>query len=192
MELKPWDILEVKVAFENRWWRIVQETVRLPDGSVTDDYFVNHSSGGVVIFALTAEGNVVVNRQYKHGAREIVTELTIGRLDDGDGDGIVAARRELLEETGYGEGEWEELATMISNPTSSTARLHAYLARGVRKVAEPRRDPREIIEVREVPPGELLRMAFAGEMKSHAALATVFLAAERLGWLEMKTPTVSS
>jgi len=183
MEITPWELLDSKVAFENRWWKIVQETVKLPDGSTTDDYYVNHSSGAVVVFALTEGGDVVVNRQYKHGAREIVHELTIGRIDGDDGGPLEDAKRELLEETGYGGGEWEELGVMVSNPTSSTSRLHAYLARGVRKLAEPEADPREIIEAHAIAPHELLRMAYACELETHASLAVVFLAAKRLGWI---------
>ena len=183
MELKPWELLESKTAFENRWWKIVQETVRLPDGSVTDDYYVNHSKGGAVVFAVTESGNVVVNRQYKHGAREIVDELAIGRVDVGDEDGLATAKRELLEETGYGEGEWEKLATTVTNPTSSTSRIHVYLARGVRKLAEPQSDPRETVEVRVVPPKEFMRLLLDGGMNSQSAMTTAFLAAVRLGWL---------
>lgn len=175
--------MESKVAFENRWWKIVQETVRLPDGSVTEDYYVNHSKGGVAVFAVTEAGNVLVNRQYKHGVRETVQELTVGRIDDGDRDLLEAAKRELLEETGYGEGEWEKLSTTLTNPTSSTSRMHAYLARGVRKLAEPQADPRETVEVREVPPEEFLRMLFDVGLPSQTSLATSLIAVKRLGWI---------
>ena len=107
MELPSWKTLARKSVFKNRWWNIFQETVELPDGSVTDDYFVNDLPGGVVVFAVTEDGKVVLNRQYKHGAKTVVRELTIGRLDEDDGSPIEAAKRELLEETGYGDGEWQ-------------------------------------------------------------------------------------
>ena len=186
MAITPWELLDSKVAFENRWWKIVQETVRLPDGSTTDDYYVNHSKGGAVVFAVTEAGNVVVNRQYKHGAREIVDELAVGRVDGGDADGLATAQRELLEETGYGEGEWEKLATTVTNPTSSTSRIHVFLARGVRKLAEPQADPRETVEVRETPPKEFMEMLLGGAITSQTAMTAAFLAAVRLGWLASK------
>ena len=183
MELKPWKLLDSKDAFKNKWWHIVQETVELPDGTVTDDYWVNHTGGAVAVLALTEDGRVLVNRQYKHGVREVVHELTIGRIDGDDDGALEEAKRELLEETGYGGGDWEALGMMVSNPTSSTSRLHTYLARGVRKLAEPKKDPKEIVEVREIAPGELLRMAFAGELETSPTLAIVLLAAKRLGWI---------
>lgn len=186
MDVKPWELLASKDAFKNRWWHIVQETVRLPDGSVTDDYFVNHSKGGAAVFAVTETGNVVVNRQYKHGAREIVDELAVGRVDDEDHDGLETAKRELLEETGYGEGSWEKLMTTVTNPTSSTSRIHVFLARGVRKIAEPQSDPRETVEVREVPPKAFMEMLLGGAITSQTAMVTAYLAAARLGWLASK------
>ncbi len=186
MEPKPWELLESKDAFKNRWWHIVQETVKLPDGSVTDDYYVNHSPGGVAVFAVTESGNVLVNRQYKHGAREIVHEMTVGRIDGDEGGPMEEAKRELLEETGYGEGEWEHLLTTVTNPTSSTSRIHVFLARGVRKLREPQSDPRETVDVREVPPEEFMRLLMGGEMTSQTAMATAYLAAGRLGWISSK------
>lgn len=183
MDLRPWKILGSKIAFENRWWKVMEEKVELPDGSVTEHY-VNHVAGGAVVFALTEGGNLVVNRQYKHGARKVVTELAIGRLDGFEP--MEEAKRELLEETGYGGGAWEPLAVYLSNPTSSTGRIHAFLARGVRKVAEPKLDPREIVEVSEVPLEEVAGMLERGEFSTHAAIATIFLALKRLGKLELK------
>ncbi len=183
MELKPWKILKSESAFRNPYWDIVQETVELPDGTSYSEYYVNHSKGAVAVLGLTENGTVLVNRQYKHGVREIVRELTVGRIDEGDADPLVAAKRELFEETGYGEGEWEALGTLISNPSSSTARLYVYLARGVRKLKEPQDDAREKIELSEVAPAELLKMCFDGRLTSHATLAIVFLAAKRLGWI---------
>jgi ADP-ribose pyrophosphatase len=183
MGITPWELLGSKDAFKNRWWHIVQETVRLPDGSVTGEYYVNHSAGGVSVFAVTESGNVLVNRQYKHGAREIVLEMTVGRLDGDEGGPMAEAKRELMEETGYGEGEWEQLLTTVTNPTSSTSRIHVFLARGVRKLAEPQSDPRETVEVREVPPKEFMRMLMDGELTSQTAMTTSYLAAKRLGWI---------
>ena len=182
MGLTPFRILASEPAFENRWWRIVKETVELPDGT-TDAYFINHALGGALIVPVTADGKVVVNRQYKHGAREVVQEFAIGRIDADDADPLAAAKRELLEETGYAGGDWEPLATFISNPTSSTSRVHVFLARGVRKEAAPTSNPREIVETEEIDPSELLARAADGRFATHASLAALLAAGRKLGWL---------
>ena len=186
MDLKPWKILKFETAFKNKWWDIVQEMVELPDGSIIEDFFVSRHPGSAVILALTESNDVVVRRQYKHGCREIVTELPIGALDASDADFVDAAKRELLEETGYGSGVWEAVGTLVPNPTSSTSRVHVFLARGVRKVAEAEVNPREEGETSLVAPAELMHMVASGQLKTSAAVGAIFLAAERLGWIEAR------
>lgn len=182
MRLEPFRIVATAPAFENRWWKILKETVELPDGS-TDEYFINHTRGGALVIPVTPEGKVVVNRQYKHGAREVVQEFAIGRIDEDDADPLAAAKRELLEETGYAGGEWEPLATLVSNPTSSTSRIHVFLARGVRAAGAASGNPREIVETEEISPAELLARAADGRFATHAALGGLLIAALKLGWI---------
>lgn len=185
MELKPWKILEAKTAFRNRYWNIVQESVELPDGSVYSDFFVNDKAGAAMTFAMTREGKVVMNRQYKHGAREIVTEFAIGSLKDGE-DPLAAAQRELLEETGYGGGEWESLGAYAPNPTSSRAKFHVFLARDVRRLAEPEADPREVIETFLAEPKDVPAMIARGEIAPLASIAAAMLALMKLGVLDVR------
>ncbi len=186
MPIKKWKLLGSKTVFKNRWWNVVQETVELPDGSITDDYYVNRIKGGAGIFALTEDGKVVLNRQYKHGIREIVEELTIGQIDDEDADPMEAAKRELLEETGYGGGSWEKLAVMTPNPTSSTSRIYLFLARGVRRLQAPKRDPRESVETSLVTPKELWEKMMRRELSTDVSVALVTFAFERMGWLDVR------
>lgn len=186
MPLEPWKTLKSETVFKNKWWNIVREQVELPDGAVYDDMFVNDKRGGSVVFALTEDGKVVLNRQYKHGAREVVVELTVGGADEADASPLVTAQRELREETGYGEGAWEPLGVWIPNPTASRARLHAFLARGVKKVAEPQQSPREVIEASLVDPRDLPAMIAKGEIASEAAVATILTALMKLDLLTLK------
>lgn len=180
MKIKPWKTLSSETAFKNAWWHIKRETVELPDGTTYGDFFVNDKPGGAVTFALTEDGLVVVNRQYKHGSGEIVTELAVGAFAGDDEPPMEVAKRELLEETGYGGGSWEPLGVLIPNPTSSRARIHAFLARDVKKIAEPQADPRETVEVDLVDPADLPSMVADGVITSSAAVSTIFLALMRL------------
>ena len=185
--LKKWKLLDSETVFENEWWKIVREKVELPDGTVFDDFYVNHPHDGVAIVPVTEEGKLVINRQYKHGYRGIIAEFTIGRVEDGDGsDFRIGAERELREETGYGGGAWEPLGAMTVNPTSSTSRIHFFLARGVRRLGPPQDDPKEMIETSEVTPAELFAMIARGEVVSQAMITGFMMAGAKLGWFELK------
>ena len=105
------------------------------------------------VIPLTDEGNVVMVRQYRHGTDEETIEIPGGQMDAEDGDPMEAERRELLEETGYGGGEWTDLGWVHPNPAILNNRCHLFLVRGVSEIAEIKNDEHEHTEV------ELIRLA---------------------------------
>ena len=86
----------------------------------------------VNIVALTPENRVVMVRQFRFGIGKITTEIPGGIVDPGETSGE-AARRELLEETGYTGGEWEYLGAVEANPAIQNNLCHHWLARHVVK-----------------------------------------------------------
>jgi ADP-ribose pyrophosphatase len=105
----------------------------------------------VAIVAVTEDEQVVLARQYRPGPGRVLLELPGGNAD-GDEPVEVAAARELLEETGYEAATLEVvMQTFLSSYASH--RRHAVLARGCRKVAEPRLDDAEFIETVLMPVG---------------------------------------
>jgi len=95
---------------------------------------------------ITSDGQVVLVRQHRWGIDAPSLEIPGGIVDPGE-DPIDAARRELLEETGYAGGHWEELGWVWPNPAIQDNRTWMYLARGVEPVAEPSPDSGEDITI---------------------------------------------
>jgi len=177
---QKWKTLRTEMVLDHRWYKVRREEVQLPDGRVLDDYYVSVRPEVALVFPVTAAGEVVMVRQYKHGAREVLLELP-GGVCDADEPPEAAARRELLEETGYGAGALTHLITLHDDPTKNTNRFHLFLAEGVQPVREQSLDDTENIQVERVPLGEVKAMALRGEIKVANSLALTFLALERLG-----------
>lgn len=105
---------------------------------------VLESRDWVNVVAITAEGLVILVRQYRFGSSAVTTELPAGMVDPGETP-LDAARRELLEETGQAAERWRSLGSVAPNPAFLNNRCHLFLAEGCRSVAEPRMDGGEDI-----------------------------------------------
>ncbi len=179
--LQPWQLLRSETVFDHPWYTLRRDWAALPDGRTVDDYFVSVRAEVVLVFPLTTEGEVVLVRQYKHGAQRILTELPGGTFDPARETAEVAARRELREETGYAAPEMERLGTWHDNPTKDTNTIHAFLARGVYPAGAQDLDPTEDIEVLHVRPEGLRKLIVEGEIHVAGTVALGLLGLAALG-----------
>jgi 8-oxo-dGTP pyrophosphatase MutT (NUDIX family) len=143
----------------------------LPNGTIIEDYNVLEYPDWVNIVAITPEGMAVLIRQYRHGIRAVHYELPAGVCETSDHSPEETARRELLEETGYGGGDWSPLMTLSANPGTHSNRTFTYLANGVAPVQEQRLEETEELQVHLVSLEELRHiLATGGIMQAlHAA-----------------------
>ncbi|WP_426061816.1 NUDIX hydrolase [Hymenobacter sp. B1770] len=179
-EIRPWKTLHSELVFEHRWYRLRRDTVELPTGQVLDDYFVSVRPNVVLTFPLTADNQVVFVRQYKHGLGQVLLELPGGVIDEGEIVPADAARRELLEETGYTADALEPLLQVSDNPTKDTNLIHYFLARNVRQVAAQALDETEAIEVVTIPLDRVEEMVLRGDIRVAGSVALCLLALRHL------------
>ena len=123
---------------------------------------------------MTAADEIVLVRQYRHGLGEVHFEIPAGTTDPGETSLEGAARRELLEETGYGGGRWSLLATLAPNPALQDNLAYTYLAEGVERLAEPHTDAGEDLRVHLAPTGEIEAMIDGGEFIQALHIAPLF------------------
>ncbi len=139
----------------------------------------------VNVVAVTAKDELVLVRQHRWGTRRTTLEIPGGTVDGGEAP-LEAARRELVEETGYGRGTWYSLGSVHPNPAIQDNATWLYAAVGVEPVAAPDLDPGEEIAV-ELAPATALPRLLREEAITHA-LAVVTLQRFLLGWWRESAP----
>lgn len=141
-----WSLIDSEYLFRRPWLTVRRDTVRLPNGTIHPEYYVLEYPKWINVLAITADGEYVMVKQYRHGLGVVATELCAGVVEDGE-DPLDGAKRELLEETGYAGGEWELSMVISANPGSQNNLAYCYTARGVEKVAGQNLDETEDISV---------------------------------------------
>ncbi|PZR76858.1 MAG: NUDIX hydrolase [Chthoniobacterales bacterium] len=180
MELKPWKVLRSEIVYASPpYLRVQSHTIELPDGRIAEPYFRIDLRAFTVIAALTAEHEIIVGRQYRHGIERITLLLPGGLLEEGE-DALEAAKRELLEETGYVADRWESLGRFVPNSNYRCGEVHLFLARDARKIAAADDDDLEETELLRLPLAELLQELLKGNVVSLSSAAAISLAAARL------------
>lgn len=180
--IERWKTLKSYNVFEHKWYTLRRDHVELPNGLVMDDYFVSVRPNVVLTFPVTEDGHVLFVRQYKHAAGDIFIELPGGVIDEHETDPLEAAKRELLEETGYTSDDVEPMLQVIDNPTKDTNKVYYFLARNVRETAEQDLDESEHIEVLKVPLQEVEQMVLSGQVNVAGSVALCLLALRKLGY----------
>jgi len=121
------------------------DTAISPRTNTSHEFHVIESRDWINVIPITSDERVVMVRQYRHGSREIALEIPGGIVDPGETPQGAAAR-ELLEETGYQSEDWSQIGEVNPNPAIFRNRCFTFLARKVKKIADPKPDQAEDIE----------------------------------------------
>lgn len=148
---KSWKVLKSEYISKRPWMTARKDFVELPDGRINPEYWVLEYPDWVNVIAITKDGEMIMERQYRHGLGMTCYELPCGVVEAGE-DPLDAARRELMEETGYSGGKWEKLMTLSANASAMTNLSHTFLAVGVEKTGTQNLDATEDLEVHIVSP----------------------------------------
>ncbi len=159
-----------KPALETKIFDVTHDRAEHPDGAAIDRHIVVNAPSAVMC-ARRAEGDVLLIRQYRLPPREALWELPAGRCDPGE-DALEAAKRELVEETGYRAANWTQLMAFYPAPGFATERMTAFLAEDL-QAGEPAPEPYERIEPCWTRWQEALEMIRSGEIRDGKTIATL-------------------
>ncbi|BBF84367.1 ADP-ribose pyrophosphatase [Aquitalea magnusonii] len=153
--------LQSALVYEGGFLQVHKDKVLLPDGSESSREYILHP-GAVAILALTADRQLVLERQYRYPAGRVFVEIPAGKIDPDEAPALTA-RRELLEETGYRAGRWLHLGTAYPCIGYSNEQISYYLAEDL-ELGERELDEGEFLEVFTLPLQQVMQMALSGEI----------------------------
>jgi ADP-ribose diphosphatase len=166
-------VLSSKLAYRGPVFWVTTDDVLEPTGVRVRRDVVRHS-GSVVILAVDESSGgprVLLERQYRHAAGKFLYELPAGRIDEGENE-RKAAKRELLEETGYSARSWSRVLRFWASPGFVAEAMSVYLARGLKPgKAQPEDD--EVIEIKLVPVAKAVAMVTNGTIQDAKTIAGV-------------------
>lgn len=180
-KLRPWRELDTRRLLDCRIFSVDESTAESPVDGSRHSYFRLACVDWVQIIPLTSCNELVLVRQYRHGAGQMTLEIPGGLVEAGE-DPAQAALRECLEETGYRAEQAEMLAVLNPNPALFPNRLFTYWARDAERVAEILQGPTEQTEVVLLPLTELHTALRTGAI-DHALVAGAlwrFIAEQRV------------
>jgi ADP-ribose pyrophosphatase len=176
--VQKWEKLNSQQLADYRIFTIRQDNRVSPRTGREHQFYVLEAKDWINVIPLTPQGKVVMIHQFRHGTADITLEIPGGIVDDEDGDPAVAARRELLEETGYTAGDIIHIGTVDPNPAFLDNQCHTYLALDVRWMQAPQFDGAEDIAVEEIDLAEIPELIGNGRI-SHALVVAAFYHLDR-------------
>ena len=159
---------------QDRWIDFRKTAYRFPDGRVFSPYYTYTRRDYAVVVAEDEAGRVLCVRQFRPGLRTVTTEVPAGGIDWRDlGDpgrtaeetALLAAKRELLEETGYESDHWTHLLTVPAQATICDNYAYLFAATGCRKAKGQHLDEMELLKSVTVSPEELEKMISGGSFQ---------------------------
>ncbi len=153
-----WKILSSEYLFNDLWFKVRKDRCETPKGKIVDPYYVYEFPTWVTALALTEDGKIILERQYRHALGEVCIEIPGGCVDDEDASLEAAIKRELLEETGYQFSSFDYLGKISANPSTNSNLMHMFLARGGKKIAKQELDHNEEIDLELVTIDELKQL----------------------------------
>jgi ADP-ribose pyrophosphatase len=172
---ESWNVLSSKEVFDaTPWLRVIEERVELPNGDVVEDYYQIQMADSSVVIATTPEDKIVMIEMYRHGPRAMTLLFPAGGISVGE-EPVDAAKRELLEETGYTADGWRKFASFPGHTNQGAGRVHMYRAHNAVRVADEASGDLETITTVEMSREELTAAIKRGEMLSLGATAAAAL-----------------
>ena len=175
-----WKTLKSETLIDTYHVSVRKDTVQLPDGAVIDDFYTVTIPDAAMIAAVTADGKILLKKEYRYACREDVIECPAGIFEQNETDPLAVAKRELLEETGYEAADWTYLGPTWESTSKLTNRMHLFLAKGAVKTGSQHLDANEHLSVLAVSLEEAVAMVMNGTIHANSTVHLILKTAKLL------------
>jgi 8-oxo-dGTP pyrophosphatase MutT (NUDIX family) len=170
-----WKQLDRKTVIDNKFLKVFEDKIELPNGSIIPDYSVIEKQSFVMVVALDPEGNLITIDEYKYAIDQTIHTLPAGCINWGESP-LETAKRELREETGYSGGTWEYLGEYYDYPSKDSHIAHFVKVAGVSKTEKTNHEDTENISLRVISLAELKGEISKNEWRANGVLAALVAA----------------
>lgn len=173
----PWQTLSTNPIYRGRWVGVSIDTVQLPTGATYEYSRIERAGIGVGVVGFNAAGEILLEREYRHGVGEVIWQIPGGLANEGE-DLQAAGLRELREETGYAPAVVDAqtvryCGAVWDNPGLGTALSHIYRVFGLQAVGAAHTDAGEFVTLHWVTPAWLREAVRSGEIRDRVVVAAV-------------------
>jgi len=172
-KLKKWKKMSSRIVYNNRYFTIFHDKVKLPDGRLYN-YYLNHKKGrAVTILPIDKKRRILLAKEFRYPIGKVIYNSVGGGVRKNETP-LHAAKRELKEETGYTASQFIFLGNFYSNPGRAGTIFYAYLARGLKDgKSEP--EHAEFLELEFLSPSKVAEMIKKGKIKEPFLMSAFLL-----------------
>ena len=160
-----------ELRYSGSMLQIYADTISVPNGNIVEWDFIKHN-GAAAVLPVTDEGKIVMVRQFRNALDRETLEIPAGGLDSKDDPMIIAAARELEEETGYRSNDLEYLISVAAAVAYCNEIIEVFVAKNL-ILSEQRLDEDEYVEVEEYTVEELTEMIYSGQIRDAKSIAAI-------------------
>jgi len=172
--LHPWNKLDSQAVADCKVFKVRQDTSQSPQTGEKHTFYVIEAAEWINVIPITSDQQVALIRQYRHGVGRMTLEIPGGMVDDDDPSPLYAARRELVEETGYNADQLIPIGVVDPNPAILNNQCHTFLALNAVRVGEQQLDVLEEINVELVPLSDIPGLIAAGQITHALTIAALY------------------
>ncbi|MBD5149046.1 MAG: NUDIX hydrolase [Oscillibacter sp.] len=175
-----WEEVNCEHIVCDEWIDFRKSTYKMPNGKISGPYYSYSRKNFVIIVATTEDDRYICVRQFRHGIKRVTTEFCAGCIEhigDAFEDALSTAKRELLEETGYGSNDWRHLLTVPVYATLADNYMSIFMAKNCQKInSQQNLDNNEFLDVHLYSRDKLEEIIKDGEFSQASHILALFMA----------------